>query len=329
MAVLKVEDKFGRVLEENKPEKAKQALDPQIAYLINSILSDDSARAKVFGMGGPLTLGGRVVAAKTGTTNDYKDGWTIGYTPDLVTGVWAGNNRNESMTAASGLVAAPMWNKYMRLALANVPNKSFVRPDGVRDVMVDALSGKLPVEGVTPTTKSEVFASWSVPTESDDVHVVAKVMKSDPTKLAPSNAPGDSVEEKVFAVLHSERPNSSNWENPVIAWATGNGYNNIPTETYSGSMDAPKENDITLVTPPEGGSVTGDFQISAKVRDGVSVKKVEYLYDGVVKGQSTSAPYQFTVKSPALDGKTHVVKVRLTKSDNSTSEAMANVAVGT
>jgi 1A family penicillin-binding protein len=328
MAVLKVEDKYGHVLEENEPEKSKSVLDPQVAYLINNILSDDSARARVFGMGGPLTLSGRTVAAKTGTTNDYKDGWTIGYTPDLVTGVWAGNNRNESMTAASAMVAAPIWNKYMRLALAGTPNKAFARPDGIRDVMVDALSGKLPVDGVTPTTKSEVFASWSVPTETDDVHVVKKVMKSDTSKLAPANAPAELTEDKVFAVLHSERPNSSNWEGPVLAWATANGYNNVPTETYSGPMDGSVLPELTLVSPTNGAVVTADFQINANVRVGVSVKRVEFIYDNVTRGQATSAPYTFNIKAPKQDGKSHTVKVRLLKTDNSTAEVSATITAG-
>ncbi len=328
MAVLKVEDKYGHVLEENKPEKSKQVLDPQVAYLINSILSDDSARARVFGMGGPLTLPGRTVAAKTGTTNDFKDGWTIGYTPDLVTGVWAGNNRNESMTAASGLVAAPTWNRYMRQALAGVPNKSFSRPDGIQEVLVDALSGKLPVEGVTPTTKTEVFASWSVPKETDNVHVVKKVMKADNSKLAPDNASAELTEDKVFAVIHSERPNSSNWEGPVIAWAKANGYNNVPTETYSGAMDGSVGAEITLTSPLEGAQVSGDLLVTASVRAGVSVKRVEFIYDGLVKGQVTTAPYQFTIKAPKQDGKNHTVKVRLLKTDNSTAESSVTVTVG-
>ncbi len=328
MAVLKVTDKFGHVLEENEPEKSKQVLDPQVAYLINSILSDDSARARVFGMGGLLTLPGRTVAAKTGTTNDYKDGWTIGYTPDLVTGVWAGNNHNEEMTASSAMVAAPMWNRYMKLALAGVPNKSFSRPDGISDVMVDALSGKLPVEGVTPTTKSEVFASWSVPKEMDNVHVVKKVMKSDTSKLAPANAPAELTEDKVFTVIHSERPSSSNWEGPVLAWAAANGYNNVPTETYSGSMDGSATAEITLTNPIEGATVTGDLLVSASVRAGVGVKRVEFYYDNSLKGQVTGAPYQFTIKAPKQDGKTHTVRVRLLKADNSTAEDSVSIVAG-
>ncbi|MFH0905467.1 MAG: penicillin-binding protein [bacterium] len=327
MAVIKVEDRFGHVLEENKPEKPKRVLDPQIAYLVNNILSDDAARARVFGMGGPLTLGGRVVAAKTGTTNEFKDGWTIGYTPDLVAGVWAGNNRNEPMTAASGLVAAPMWNRYMRSALASYPNKSFPRPDGIREVVVDALSGKLPSDA-TPTTKTEIFTSWGVPTEKDDVHVIAKVMKIAPDKLAPDNTPAELVEEKSFAVLHSERPDNANWENPVITWAKANNYNNVPTEYYNGQTESGGSTEITVTAPSNGSKVTGQFTAAAQVQVGILVKKVEFLYDGAVVGELTQVPYQLNIDPKELDGKAHLLSARLTKTNDKVEEYKIYVIAG-
>lgn len=237
ISVLKVEDKNGRVLEEYSPVRAKRALDSQIAYLMNNILSDDATRAKFFGAGGALTLPGRIVAAKTGTTNEYKDGWTIGYTPDLVTGVWVGNNDNESMKNGAGLtVAGPIWNAYMRRVLLGVPNKAFKRPKGIREIEVDALSGLLPTDA-SPSTKTEIFASFNTPNKKDDVHTLVRVVKTALDKLAPDDFPDDLVEEKVFATIHSERPKSPNWENPVLAWAKENGYNNIPTEIYGGSVD--------------------------------------------------------------------------------------------
>ncbi|MCX6795992.1 MAG: transglycosylase domain-containing protein, partial [Candidatus Falkowbacteria bacterium] len=90
--LLKVEDSAGNVLEEYKDDAGKQVIDPKIAREINNILSDNSARAFIFGEKNYLTLDNRPVAAKTGTTNDYHDAWTIGYTPSIVTGVWVGNS---------------------------------------------------------------------------------------------------------------------------------------------------------------------------------------------------------------------------------------------
>lgn len=310
VAVLKVQDKRGRVLEEYEPSKPKRVLDAEVAYLVSNILSDDPARAQVFGTGGPLTLPGRVVAAKTGTTNDFKDGWTVGFTPDLVTGVWAGNNRNESMTASSGLVAAPMWNSYMRSALSGVPNKPFSRPAGIRDIEVDKLSGLLPSDA-TPETKTEIFASFAVPTKTDDVHKKIKVAKADPTKLAPAGFPPDQIEEKVFVELHSERPNNAAWENPVKKWAEENGFT-IPTEIYTGGFADP---DITIQSPSNGATVNGPFTVVAKIRDGVEVDKVEFLLDGQLKATKTSGPFEAQL-SPPIDDSTHTVLVRLIRKDN-------------
>ncbi len=327
MAILKVEDKNGRTIEEFEPAKPKRVLDAQVVYLINNILSDDGARARIFGMGGPLNLPGRVVAAKTGTTNDFKDGWTLGYTPDLVAGVWAGNNRNESMTAASGLVAAPTWNKYMRTALAGVGNKSFTRPDGIRDVEVDSLSGLLPTDA-SPSRKTEVFTSWGVPTKEDNIHVKVKVMAADPTKLAPSSAPDSLVVEKIFTVIHSERPDNSNWENPVIAWAKGHEMNNVPTETYSGPLDGSVLPGVSIASPASGTKITGDFAVTATVSDVGNAKRVDFLYDNVLMGQvSGPGPFTYTIKPPKLDGKPHTVGVRLVRNDTTTAEA--SVMVGT
>jgi 1A family penicillin-binding protein len=323
-AVIKVEDAKGRVLEKNEASAPKQVIEPEIAYQINNVLSDDSARAAVFGVGGPLSISGRTVAAKTGTTDKYRDGWAIGYTPDLVAGVWSGNNDNESMTAASGLVAAPIWNMYMRKALTNVPNKPFNVPSGIREVDVDELSGLLPSDA-TPSTKKEVFAPSNVPTEKDNIHKKVKVMKIAPDKLAPANAPADLVEEKVFTVLHSERPDNANWENPAVKWATDHGYNNVPTEIYTGALDGSAIPSVTIANPSDGFKATGPFEVEAQVGDTATAKRVEFFYDGALVGQASANPFRYMITPPKLDGKTHEVKVRLTKTDNSTAETKISI----
>ena len=127
--IQKIESSNGAVLEEkeNEPERV---LDVQIARMINNILSDNSARAPVFGYSSSLYLAGRDVAAKTGTTQENRDAWVIGYSPNLVTGVWTGNNRQESMTQqGAGISAAgPMWHEFMAKALESYPNERFVSP---------------------------------------------------------------------------------------------------------------------------------------------------------------------------------------------------------
>ena len=142
-------------------------LDPRTAYLITSILSDNDARAPTFGPSSALRLT-RPAAAKTGTTTNWRDNWTIGYTPDLLTGVWVGNADNEPMYGVSGVDgAAPIWHDTMTLAHKDIPARDFARPDGLveRDICVP--SGLLATPDC-PQTARELFIAGSEPTQPDD-----------------------------------------------------------------------------------------------------------------------------------------------------------------
>jgi membrane carboxypeptidase/penicillin-binding protein len=104
-------------------------IDAEPVRILNSILSDNEARAPIFGLRSPMYFENYQVAAKTGTTQDYKDGWIIGYTPSIVAGVWAGNNDNSSMWKEPGIVVAgPIWRQFMEKALLKFPKENFVPP---------------------------------------------------------------------------------------------------------------------------------------------------------------------------------------------------------
>ncbi|PIR04554.1 MAG: hypothetical protein COV59_00305 [Candidatus Magasanikbacteria bacterium CG11_big_fil_rev_8_21_14_0_20_39_34] len=127
VSILRVEDKDGKVLTEWKPKKMERIIEKETAATISNVLSNDGARAYAFGAGGVLTIPDVQVAAKTGTTNNYIDAWTIGYTPNLVSGVWVGNTDNTPMKRGYGgsKVAAPIWNHFMREALKELPTENF------------------------------------------------------------------------------------------------------------------------------------------------------------------------------------------------------------
>ena len=128
ISILKVEDKNGRILEEAKPRPTR-VLDPEIARKISDILSDNVARTPLYGANSVIYFGSREVAVKTGTTNNYKDAWIIGYTPSVVVGTWAGNNDNTPMAKkVSGLIVAPMWRVFMDEVLKTVPVETFTEP---------------------------------------------------------------------------------------------------------------------------------------------------------------------------------------------------------
>ncbi len=140
----------------------ESAIDPRAAYLVTDILSDDDARLPAFGPGNVLEIG-RPAAAKTGTTTDWRDNWTLGYTPDLTTGVWVGNADNTPMRDISGISGAgPIWHDFMTTVLRGTPPSQFDRPGGLIHLEVCADSGLLPgtreaangKQGTTPAASS-------------------------------------------------------------------------------------------------------------------------------------------------------------------------------
>jgi membrane peptidoglycan carboxypeptidase len=125
VAILTIKDAEGNLLESNQ-NSSIQILSPEIARLITNILSDNEARAPLFGLTSPLHFNGYDVAAKTGTTNSYRDAWTIGYSPSIVVGVWSGNSDNTPTARQPGvMLSAPLWHRFMEQALAKLPKKDF------------------------------------------------------------------------------------------------------------------------------------------------------------------------------------------------------------
>jgi 1A family penicillin-binding protein len=173
-SILKITDSFGREIEPLRPAP-HQALRAEHAYLISHILADNEARAPAFGLDSPLRLS-RPAAAKTGTTNDFRDNWTIGYTPDIVAGVWVGNSNNTPMIevgSASG--AAPIWHNFMEQARAGHPIQDFTRPPAIVEMEVCSDSGTLPSE-VCPQRRPEIFFSEQPPLGPEhDIHQLVEI----------------------------------------------------------------------------------------------------------------------------------------------------------
>ena len=305
VAILKVEDSKGRTLDEYKESRGREVLDPQIAYQINSVLSDNEARAYIFGRSNRLTLPGRPVAAKTGTTQDYHDAWTVGYTPQLAAGVWVGNNNNAAMKNRSdgSMVSAPIWNEFMRRALEGKPVLSFTRPEGIAELPVDALSGLLPTES-TPSTKTEVFASFNVPTQRDNVHV-------------PVTADGQT---QVYTVFHSERPDDPNWEAPVRAWAEAHGY---PYPIVGDTTQLNDQNIQIQIGAPQK-ITSGTWRASAEVTSNDSVTAVTFFLDGEELEKKTAAPYEITTSARRVDGP-HILTVEAATSAKKIGRKSATV----
>ena len=165
VSILKIVDHTGEVVYDYKPEPGEQVIRAEHAYLISSILSDNQARSWMFGTNSTLNLS-FPVAAKTGTTNDFRDNWTMGYTPDLVTGVWVGNADYTPMINTSGLSgAAPIWAQFMEAAVPYISGgnlKPFARPAGIVDKIICTISGTEPSNWCREQ-RGEIFAADQPP----------------------------------------------------------------------------------------------------------------------------------------------------------------------
>ena len=131
--ILKITDYRGDILEEKKLEK-KKVLDPGITFIISDILSDNQARAMGFGTNSPLIIQNHTVSVKTGTSDNKRDNWTIGYTPSYLVAVWVGNNDNSPMsqTLASGITgAAPIWRRIMENLISSKPDEKMPVPENI------------------------------------------------------------------------------------------------------------------------------------------------------------------------------------------------------
>jgi len=209
-----------------------QLIKPQHTYLLSNILSDNAARTPAFGANSVLKLS-RPAAVKTGTTNDYKDNWTIGYTPDLVTGVWVGNVDNKEMQGVSGVSGAgPIWRNFMEAALANRPVQDFVRPDGIVQREVCAWSGA-EASPYCPDKRVELFvADQPLPGPDQDVFQMLNC---------------NGVEQVVLLV-----------PDDVYDWAARQGYP-FPVATKSRCMPGGQHGDTTIffTSPTDGATING------------------------------------------------------------------------
>ncbi len=321
-AIMKIEGQDGKIMEEFK-DKHQQIVDPQAAYELINIMTDNNARAYVFGATSPLAYPGQQVACKTGTTQSWHDGWTMCFTPNLSVGVWSGNNDGTLMKPGSDGVftAAPIVKTFMNTALGKRPKEDFKEPQGITHVTIDNLSGKLPSQ-YSSDTKSEVFADYSVPKDYDNVHVSVKI---DSTTGLPANSstPPENIVDKIFTVLHSEKPDTPSWENPVRAWALAHGY------SYPGStpvVTPPNDLQIEITQPLKDVIITqSPFVVTVKTT-GNNIAKVDITIDGEFIVSGTTAPYAFQINKKYADG-AHTITATATDNQGNTVDASTTVTI--
>jgi len=202
-AIKKIEDSRGKVLFEKKEEEGPRVLPMGVAYLISHILLDNNARSAAFGPSSYLVVKNHPeVSVKTGTTNDRRDNWTIGYNPSRLVAVWVGNNDNTAMSyVASGVTgASPIWNKIMTFALKDQKQEWPLKPEDVVGVSVCNLSGKMPNPDSPCETRFEYFLEGTVPSEVENLKTFVEVDKTN-GQLASGKTPPENKEMQEHQII--------------------------------------------------------------------------------------------------------------------------------
>jgi penicillin-binding protein 1C len=295
VSVLRIEDKQGNIIEEFK-EAPEEVLSSDVARKITSILSDNKARTPAFSANSALYFPGKDVAVKTGTTNDYRDVWTIGYTPNIAVGMWAGNNDNSPMKKnVAGMIIAPIWHAFMEEAIKLTPSERFIAPEtedltalpaplagvwqGGEKYVIDTASGKLATEN-TPVEMKKIVVVPSVHT------ILHWINKNNPRGARPTSPQND--------------PQYALWEIPVRAWVAKQ---NILEGDRSGIPTTYDTTHSSATTPIL--SVTGvDFStphtlteriVFTVTSNGVyPLSRVDFFINGQIIEQNSRAPYSFS-----------------------------------
>ncbi|MEX2028529.1 MAG: penicillin-binding protein [Candidatus Curtissbacteria bacterium] len=266
LSILKVEDRSGKVLEEVKDEKdikGRDVLGVDIAFLISHILSDNVARSEAFGLGSELVVSGKTVAVKTGTTDDKRDNWAVGYTPSFAVGVWVGNNDNSVMNPriASGTTGAtPIWSRIMSEVLAGKPNEAFAKPDNVTAIEIDSLGGGLPCRDLPK--RSEYFVKGTEPTRDC---LVEKTLNGQDyyvfTEFDPISTDG-----------------KNRWQEGIDAWAlTQDSRYRPPSDLVNSLSQSSNDINVKIDNLSDHQQVQKNVNVTAKVTTNGKITKVEFF----------------------------------------------------
>ena len=320
VAILEITDVSNQLIDKFEPSQPSRILPKGVAFLINSILSDNKARLLTFGPRSSIYISDRQVAVKTGTTNDKRDNWTIGWTPNILVGVWVGNNDNSPMKRlASGITgAAPIWRKIILKAFEKLPKVEFQKPDNIVETEVDDISG-YPAHDGFPSHK-DYFIQGSQPLGKDPIHTYIDICKSDPHKLAGKAAVEmGNYEKKEVIILKEKDPLSTDgvnrWQEGIDWWVgqqTDPRYK-VPTEY----CQEPVLINFSQYQDKEEVD-TNDISLKFRVITSEEIKKIILYLDDQEKESWSESQTEYLTNLHLEDGR-HTIEVKVLL-DNGHSE---------
>ncbi len=329
VAILKILDSSGKVLEEYKNDPGQRVIDEKYVAMLDSIMSTNSLRAPVFGTNNPFNFTDRPVAAKTGTTNEWRDGWAMGYTPSLVAGVWAGNNNNSPMIqGADGIfTAAPIWRKFMDGVLKNYSVEQFPKYEP-EDTGKPVLNGTLKAEDKIEVCElpgkknSYCLATDACPNSLRDTKkfifahsILWYVNKDDPRGDSPKHPEDD--------------PQFKGWEKAVQKYVKDNkdfSGDAAPTDDCKASDFSNITPDISIDSPSNGQAIaTSPVIIKISASSAFDIDKITLSVDGseVSSVNSSSLSYDYIIK------KTAAIEIKATTTDKNGGSKSTSIIINT
>ena len=303
VSILKIEDPDGKIVFEHRHLEGAQVMTPQEAFLINNVLSDNSARLLAFGANSLLNVNGGV-AVKTGTTNDQRDNWAIGWSKDVIVGTWVGNNDNSKMKAvASGVSgASPIWRRIILDVLGRDEYESEVWevPSGVEKIKVDQISG-YPEHDEFPS-REDYFISGTVPSIPDPIHRYVELCKGERKLATDARIRRNDYDKEEFIVLQEEDPYSEDgknrWQEAILAWIEGQDDSRykVPTE-YCGDQN---EIYLSLKDPDDKNTYdTEDIKVRIESESNDGIEKIEIYVNDELRETINDRRYEGTLKLSA------------------------------
>ena len=264
--------------------KEQEVLSAEVSFLVSHILSDNNARLDVFGPNSYLNIPGKTVAVKTGTTDDKRDNWAVGYTNSVTVGVWAGNNDNSPMNPqiASGATgASSIFYRLMREILTKYEDGIMTKPDKVKAVTIDSFLGGLPKDGTG--TRAEYFIEGTEPKDTSPFYKKLKISKSTGKLANDVEIKNGAFEEKEFIVITEDDPVSGDgknrWQESINEWAKGQDDKFKPPTEVS---DASAEDVVVSIKSPTEKQKVDDnnVEIKVKITSAPSIKNVKIKING-------------------------------------------------
>lgn len=313
--ILEVKDKNDNVLYKFR-QRERQVIDSNISRMITDILTDNTARTPAFGNNSYLYFPGKQIAVKTGTTNNYRDAWIIGYTPNFSLGVWSGNNDNTPMQKkVAGFIVAPMWHAFFEEAFKKYPPEDFPKPDYSDKPSKPVLNGEW--------HGSRVY-NGSIIQEIHDI--LYWVDKDNPRGDIPANPQSDSQ--------------FYNWENPVRVWALSNNLKDDDENTIKNSSDEDHKQEnwpnLEISEPDENKNFNPDDTVFIKIKDNshFPLKQIDFFFKNYYLGSlegTDEKNYQYSFKLsdfPDLSS-AETLRVKAYDTKGNTHEFLRNINIST